>query len=65
MTEFSYKNVKNASTGHILFEFHYGFHQQVSFKEDIDSYLKSCSTSKLAKELREQIEICCQNLLHA
>ena len=65
MAEFAYNNVKNVSTSHILFELNFGYHLRVFFEEDIDFYLKSRSANKLAKELRELIKICCQNLLHA
>ncbi len=64
MIEFVYNNVKNASTGHIPFEINYGYHPKVSFEEDINPYSRSCSAHKLVKELRELIEVCCQNLLH-
>ena len=59
MAKFAYIYAKNASTGHISFELNYGYHLRVFFKEDIDLRLKSRSTNKLAKELRELIEICC------
>ena len=65
MAEFAYNNAKNASTGHTPFEFNFGFHLQVSFEDDIDPRSRSRSTDELAKELRELMEICQQNLLHA
>ncbi len=65
MAEFAYNNAKNASTGHTLFEFNCGYHPRVSFKEDVNPRSRSCLASELAEELRELIEICCQNLLHA
>ena len=34
------------------------------FKEDINPYLRSCSTKELAEKLRDLMEIYCQNLLH-
>ncbi len=37
---------------------------RVSFKEDVDLHSRFYSANKLAEELRELIEICCQNLLH-
>ena len=64
MAEFAYNNAKNASTGQTLFELNCGYHLKVSFKEDVDPYLRSCSANKLAEELRELMEVCCQNLLH-
>ncbi len=64
MAEFAYNNTKNASTGHTPFELNCGYHPRVSFKEDVDPRLRSCSANELAKELRELIEVCCQNFLH-
>ena len=52
------------STDYILFEFNCKFNPQVLFKKDIDSYLKSYSTNKLAKELKKLIDICYQNLFY-
>ena len=34
------------------------------FKDNVNVRLKTCSTDKLAKKLRELIEICCQNLFY-
>ncbi len=64
MAEFAYNNAKNASTGHIPFELNYGYHPKVSFEEDVDPHTRSRSINKLAEELRELMEVCCQNLLH-
>ena len=64
IVEFAYNNAKNASTDHTSFELHCGYHPRVFFKKDIDPHLKSRSTNKLAEELREMMEIYCQNLLH-
>ena len=58
IAEFAYNNAKNASTGHTLFKLNYGFHPWVSFKDDIDSCSRSYSANKLAKRLRELIDIC-------
>ncbi len=65
MAEFAYNNAKNASTGHTPFELNCGYHPRVSFEEDIDSRSRSSSANELAEELRELIEVCCQNFLHA
>ena len=65
MAKFAYNNAKNASIGHTLFKFNYGYHFRVSFKEDVDLCSRFSSTNKLAKELSELIEVCCQNLFHA
>ncbi len=65
MAEFAYINAKNASTGHTFFELNCGYHRRVSFEEDVDPRSRSRSANELAEELRELIEVCCQNLLHA
>ena len=65
MAEFAYNNAKNASTGYTPFELNCGYHPRVSFEENIDHRSKSRSADKLAGELRELMEICCQKLLHA
>ncbi len=64
MVEFAYNNAKNASTDHTPFKLKYGYYSRISFKEDIDPRLRSCSTNKLAEELRKLMKVCCQNLLH-
>ncbi len=65
MAEFAYNNAKNASTGHTPFELNCGYHPRVSFEEDVDSHSRSRSANELAKELKELMEVWCQNLLHA
>ncbi len=65
MVEFAYKNAKNASTGHTPFEHNCGYYPRVSFEKNVNPRLRSCSANELVKELRELIEVCCQNLLHA
>ncbi len=64
MTEFDYKNAKNASTGHTPFELNCGYHPRVFFEQDLDPRLRSWSANELAEELRELIEVCYQNFLH-
>lgn len=64
MAEFAYSNAKNVNTGYTLYELNYGYYPKVSFKEDLDPCSRSYSANKLAKELRELIEIRFQNLLH-
>ncbi len=49
---------------YILFELNCGYYLKISYKDETDLYLKSHFTNKLAKELRELMEICYQNLLH-
>ncbi len=65
MAEFAYNNAKNASTGHIPFEFNCSYHPRVSFEEDVDPCSKSRSANELDEELRELMKVCCQNLFHA
>ncbi len=64
IVEFAYNNAKNASTGHTHFKLNCDYHPRVSFEEDIDPRSRSCSANKLAKELKELIEVCCQNFLY-
>ncbi len=64
MAEFPYNNAKNTSTGYTPFDLNWGYHLRVSFKEDVDTHSKSRSANELAEELRELIEVCCQNLLY-
>ena len=65
MTKFAYNNTKNASTYYILFKLNYGYHPRVLFVEDVNSCSKSRFADKLAEDLRELIEVYCQNQLHA
>ncbi len=65
MVEFAYNNAKNTSTGHTLFELNCGYHFKVSFEKHIDPRSKSRYANKLAKELRELMEVCYQNFLYA
>ncbi len=64
MPEFAYNNTKNTSTRHTSFKLNYGYHPRVSFEKDVDLHSRFCSTNKLAKELRELMEVYCQNFLH-
>ncbi len=64
MAEFAYNNAKNASTGHTPFELNCDYHPKVSFEEDVDPWLRSCSANELAEEQRELMKVCYQNLLH-
>ncbi len=65
MAEFAYNNAKTTSIGHTPFELNCNDHPRVSFEEDVNSHLRSRSANELAEELRELMEVCCQNLLHA
>ncbi len=65
MAESAYNNAKNANTDYTPFKLNCGYHLRVSFREDVDPYSRTRSTNKLAKELRELMKVCCQNLLYA
>ena len=65
MAEFAYNNTKNARTDHTLFKLNYGYYPKVLFEEDINFHLKSYSADKLVEELKELIEVGCQNLFYA
>ncbi len=62
MAEFAYNNVKNASTGHIPFEFNCSFHPRAFYKEDVDSHSQSKSADKLATKFRELMAIYRENI---
>ena len=64
MGDFAYNNTKNTSTGHTPFYLNCGFYPRVSFEDNVDPRFRSCFADKLAKELRELMDICQQNLLH-
>ncbi len=65
MAEFVYNNAKNASIGHISFKLNYNYHLGIFFDEDVDPCSRSRSANKLVEEMRELMEVCCQNLLYA
>ena len=64
MAKFAYNNAKNASTGHMPFELNCSYHLRVFFEDDVSFFSRSRFANKLAKELRELIDICWQNLLN-
>ncbi len=64
MAGFAYNNAKNASTGHTPFEFNSGYHPRVFFEEDIDFRSRSRCANELVEELKELMEVCCQNLFY-
>ena len=64
MAEFAYNNAKNLSSGHTLFELNYGYHPQMSYKEDVKPRSKSKSADELSTELKELIIVCQENLHH-
>ncbi len=58
MTEFTYNNVKNANTDHILFELNCGFYLRVLFQEDVNPYSRFRLANKLVNKLWKLIKIC-------
>ena len=64
IAKFAYNNTKNASTGHTPFELNCGFHLPVSFENDVNSCFRFRFANKPAKELKELMDICQQNLLY-
>ena len=65
MAKFAYNNIKNASTGHILFELNYDYYPCVSFKNKYGAHFRSSLAKKLATELRELMNVYYHNFLHA
>ncbi len=65
IAKFAYNNAKNASTSLIPFELNCGYHLKVFFNENVNPRSRSYSINELANKLRELMEVCCQNLLHA
>ena len=49
MAGFPYNILKNTNTSYTRFEFNGSYHPRASFKKDINFYLKSCFTNKLAR----------------
>ena len=65
MTEFTYNNAKNASTGHMPFELNYEYYPWMSYEIDIYLRSKSKLLDKLLAELQELMTVCQKNLYHA
>ena len=64
MVKFAYNNFKNARTGHILFELNCGYHPCIFFEDEYNARFRSSSAKELTMELKELINVYCQNLLH-
>ena len=47
MTKFIYNNTKNASTGHIFFEFNYRYYFYIFYEKNLDPRKKSKIIEKL------------------
>lgn len=64
MAKFADNNTKNASTDHNPFKLNYGYYPKALLEDETNSRSRFCFANKVAKELRELMEICCQNLFH-
>ena len=49
----------------MLFELNYGYHTCISYKKNVNPYLKSKTANKLIEELRNLMTIYRKNLQHA
>ena len=58
IAEFAYNNTKNVNISHTSFEPNCYYYPKVFSKDNIDSCSRSCSADKLAKEIKELIDIC-------
>ena len=65
MAEFAYNNFKNASTGHISFELNYSYYSCIFFEDKCNTRSRFSSAKGLAIELKELMNVCRQNFLHA
>ncbi len=59
MVEFAYNHTNNTSMGYILFKLNYKYHPKILFEDEINLHSRSYFANKLAKKLRELIEIYC------
>lgn len=57
MTEFAYKNTKNASTGFTFFELNYSYYLCVSYQEDINLRSRLKIAKKLLLKLYELMTV--------
>ena len=62
IAEFTYNNVKNASTGYTLFELNCNYHPLISYKENVDPCCKSKLVDDLANDLRQLVIVCQKNI---
>ena len=55
IAKFAYNNIRNASTSYIFFKLNCRYHPYVSYKEDLNLYLKSKTIEKLFFKLQNLI----------
>lgn len=58
IAEFTYNNIKNASTDHIHFELNCGYYLHISYKKDINLKTRSKLAEELSTKLRKLINMC-------
>lgn len=64
MAQFAYNNFNNTNIDHILYEYNYGYHSEIFFKNKCNAHSKSSLANKVTIKLRKLINVYCQNLLH-
>lgn len=64
MTEFTYTNAKNPSTGNMSFKLNYAYHPHVFFGDNVNLHSRSSSANKSTKKIRELMSIYQQNLIY-
>lgn len=64
MTKFVYNNMKNASTGYIIFELNCNHHLYSFYEKDINPYSQSKSIKEIANKFRDLIIIYKENLYY-
>lgn len=64
MVEFIYNNTKNANIANTFFKLNYKFYLSISFKKDINFQSLFYSAKKLAKEPKDLMSICQQNIIY-
>lgn len=58
MTEITYNNTKDISTGYTIVDLNCSYHRCVFFENEVNFYSRSSSANKLIKELRKLMSIC-------
>ena len=58
MVEFAYNNAKNGSSNYILFKLNCDYHPWMSYKKNVNAYLKSKSADELSAKPRKRMIVC-------
>lgn len=64
IVEFTYNNIKDASTTHMFFQLNCDYYLCVSYKEDIDLYFKIKLAKELSTKLQKLMLVCRKNFYH-